>query len=62
VDADAIVLMRAATSVPNAVLMLELAEVSVDTDPLVEVERDDMDVLRASTSAASAIENPTLVI
>jgi hypothetical protein len=62
VDADAIVLMRAATSVPNAVLMLELVEVIVDTDPLVEVERDDMDMLRAPTSVASAIENTTLVI
>lgn len=40
---------------------LEFVEVNDDTDPLIELESEEMELLRAPTSVANATENCALI-
>lgn len=60
-DADDNATLRLEVSVLRTVDMLEFVEVSVETDALIELESDEIEVLRVPTSDASAMENCAVV-
>jgi hypothetical protein len=60
-DTDDTAPLRTNVSVLSMDDALEFAEVNDDVDPVIEVESEEMELLRAPTSVANAMENCVLI-